>query len=81
MDLTEDQAVRQIRYSFTGNGAGEPEKIQAAVLDRFGPPDQARPMEWCRTPGPDEKCPDDDASLTFLPETLTLLLRTGTPRP
>jgi hypothetical protein len=78
VDLTEDQAAWQIRYVFTGNGAGEPAKIEAAMLDRFGPPDQAKPMAWCRTIGQDGKCAADGASLIFLPETLTLVLRTGT---
>jgi hypothetical protein len=58
---------------------GEGEKIQASVLDRFGPPNQAKPMGWCRVPRRDGTCPVDAAALTFRTDTLTLVLRAGTP--
>jgi hypothetical protein len=75
VDLTEDQAALRIRYVFNGNGAGEPEKILASVLDQFGPPNQAQPIAWCGAVGHDGNCPADAASLSFLPETRTLLLQ------
>lgn len=80
IDLSEAQAVRLIRYTFSGNGVGEALKIRTSVLDRFGRPDQADPMVWCRAVGRNGVCPEDQASLTFLPATLTLVLRAGLPR-
>ena len=78
IDLAANGAVRQIRYVFTGHGAGEPQTIRASMLDRFGPPDQAIPMAWCQAARPNGTCPASRASLTFRPETLTLVLRAGT---
>jgi hypothetical protein len=75
--LGPDHEAREIRYTLRGNGAGEGEKIQAAVLDHFGPPSQAKPMMWCRVLRHDGMCPDGAASLTFRPDTLTLVLRAG----
>jgi hypothetical protein len=77
IDLADNQGARQIRYVFTGRGMGEQEKIRASVIERFGAPDQAKPMTWCHA-GHDGTCPADRASLMFLPESLTLVLRTGT---
>jgi hypothetical protein len=74
-----DLGAQEIRYVFTGRLAGEPEKIRASVIDRFGAPDQAKPMTWCRAVGHDGLCPDDHASLTFKPESVTLLLRGAQP--
>lgn len=81
-DLTiemEDGQVREIRYVFKARGAGEPDSIPASVLDRFGPPNQSKPMVWCQVGARGGKCLDGAAVLIFLPETLTLILRAGTP--
>jgi hypothetical protein len=69
--------TQQVQYHFVGRGAGEPEKIKAAMTDRFGRPDQPMPMTWCRTAAADGACPRQQASLTFLPETLTVTLKAG----
>jgi hypothetical protein len=79
VDIGPDHAAREIRYTLRGNGVGEGEKIRVSVLDRFGPPNQAKPMGWCRVLRRDGTCPVDAASLTFRPDTLTLVLRAGTP--
>jgi hypothetical protein len=78
IDLAGDQGVRQIRYVLASRASGEQEKIGGSIIDRFGMPDQAKPMAWCRAVGRDGFCPEDGASLTFQPEALTLILRTGT---
>jgi hypothetical protein len=76
--LTGTQTVRRISYTLKGYGAGETEKIEGSVLDRFGPPDQAKPMAWCRKLGRDGMCPDAVPSLTYQRDTKTLDLRAGT---
>jgi hypothetical protein len=76
--LSPERGVTQISYVFLGRGAGEPEDIRTAVLTRFGDPDQAKPLTWCRAVGRDGICPHNQAALTFSPESLTLVLRTGT---
>lgn len=81
-DLTidlKDGRVREIRYVFNARGAGEPDRIPASVLDRFGPPNQSKPMAWCQVGAREGKCLDGAATLIFVPETLTLVLRAGTP--
>lgn len=75
--LSGDTGAQQVEYVFRGHGAGEPQEIQAAMTDRFGDPNQQNPMIWCRAVGPDGRCPDEQASLTFRPQTLTLLLKSG----
>jgi hypothetical protein len=80
VDFTDDRVVRQIRYTLDAKGAAATESIRASVLDRFGPPDQAQPMGWCRTPGRDGMCPQTAAALTFQADTHTLMLRDGTSR-
>jgi hypothetical protein len=77
VDIGADHTAHEIRYRLRGNGLREGEKIQTSVLDRFGPPNQAKPMGWCRMVANDGMCPDTAASLTFRPETLTLVLRAG----
>lgn len=80
--LSPSRGVTEIRYTFTGRDMDSPRKIREAVLVRFGDPNQATPPTWCRTVGPDGICPDNQASLTFLPDELTLLLRDEfAPRP
>ncbi|MDR3529812.1 MAG: hypothetical protein P4L90_04520 [Rhodopila sp.] len=77
VSLSGDRGVTRINYVFYGRDAGAPAKIQEAVITRFGDPDQAKPMTWCRAVGPDGTCPRDRASLTFLPDSLTLVLQAG----
>jgi hypothetical protein len=79
VDIGADHAAHEIRYTLRGNGTGEGEMIQAAVVDRFGPPNQSKPMGWCRVLRRDGMCPVGAPSLTFRPETLTLVLRAGIP--
>jgi hypothetical protein len=79
VDIGPDHATHEIRYTLRGTGVGEGEKIQASVLDRFGPPNQLKPMGWCRVLRRDGTCPVGAPSLTFRPETLTLVLRAGNP--
>jgi hypothetical protein len=81
VDLTDTQAVRRIRYVFTNNGVGETQKIEESILDRFGPPDQMKPMGWCLALSRDGRCAEDGPSLIFQPETLTLVLQSRTDRP
>ena len=75
--LSADRGVTEISYAFYGRGAGAPAKIHEAIIIRFGDPDQANPATWCRTVGRDGICPRDQASLTFLPDPLTLRLTAG----
>ena len=82
--LSAGRGVTEISYVFRSRGPGEPAKIREAILDRFGAPDQIKPPTWCQAVGKDGVCPPNQASLTFLPESLTLLLRvanrvTGSP--
>jgi hypothetical protein len=79
VDIGPNHAANEIRYTLRGYGMGEGEKIRASVLDRFGPPNQSKPMGWCRVPRGDGTCPVGAPSLTFHPDTLTLVLRAGTP--
>ncbi len=71
------QGLTEIKYVFFGRGAGAPAKIREAVMIRFGDPDQATPPAWCKAVVPDGMCPKAQASLTFWPDTLTLLLVSG----
>jgi hypothetical protein len=77
VEIGADNAVREIRYTLRGHHVGEPDAIEAAVLDRFGPPSQSQPMMWCRVPGRDGTCPAGAPLLTYQPDTLTLVLRAG----
>jgi hypothetical protein len=81
VDLTEDQAVRRIRYVFAGKGTGEPQMIEQAVLEHFGSPDQIKPMGWCLALTHNGMCADDGPSLVYLPQTLTLVLQSRADRP
>ncbi len=75
VDLASDRGAVQIRYTFAARQPGEPETIRAAIINRFGAPDQSKPMTWCRTLGSDGLCQKDAASMTFLVESTTLMLR------
>jgi hypothetical protein len=72
--LSAERRATAISYTFYGRGAGAPTKIREAILTRFGDPDQATPPTWCRAPIGDGICPTDQASLTYLPDSLTLRL-------
>ena len=73
--LSNKRGVTEIRYSFHGSSMDEPAKINEAIFSRFGVPDQTGPLMWCKAVGQDRICPSNQPSLTFLPESLTLLLR------
>jgi hypothetical protein len=75
--LSAAQGVIEITYVLYDRGAGAPAKISEAILGRFGDPNQATPPTWCRAVGKDGICPADQASLTFLPPSLTLRLMAG----
>jgi hypothetical protein len=75
--LSADRGVTEISYAFYGRGAGAPAKIHEAIIIRFGDPNQATPPTWCRAVGSDGTCPREQASLTFLPDPLTLRLTAG----
>ena len=75
--LSAAQGVTEISYVLYNRGAGAPGKIREAILSRFGDPNQATPPTWCRAVGRDGVCPPDQASLTFLPASLTLRLTAG----
>lgn len=70
--------VAQINYTLSGTRTGEHEMIQSSVLQRFGMPDQANPMTWCHSVTASGSCRPDHPSLSFLPESLTLILKAGT---
>jgi hypothetical protein len=75
--LSAEQNVREISYVLYDRGAGAPAKIRESIWGRFGDPDQATPPTWCRAVGRNGICPVDQASLTFLPASLTLRLTAG----
>ena len=75
--LSAELGVREISYALYDRGAGAPAKIRESILGRFGDPNQATPPTWCRAVGRDGICPADQASLTFLPASLTLRLTAG----
>jgi hypothetical protein len=69
--------MKQVQYMFRGRAMDEPATIKAAMSERFGRPDQQTPMRWCRTVAADGACLRQQATLTFLPETLTMILKAG----
>ena len=69
--------MTEISYVLYNRGAGAPGKICEAILSRFGDPNQATLPTRCRAVGRDGVCPPDQASLTFLPASLTLRLTAG----
>jgi hypothetical protein len=73
--LTPQRGVTEIRYVFNGHATGEPEVLHDAILTRFGNPNQTKPPTWCRVVGTNGICPENQPSLRFLPDSLTLLLR------
>jgi hypothetical protein len=72
--LSAEHDATDITYVLYDRGAGAPARIRESILSRFGDPDQAVPPTWCRAVGRNGICPADQASLTFLPASLTLRL-------
>jgi hypothetical protein len=72
-----ERGVTEISYAFYERGAGAPTKLGDALMSRYGEPNQANPPAWCRAVGRDGICPGSQASLTFLPASLTLRLTAG----
>jgi hypothetical protein len=77
IDQVDGFGVSQIRYTFKRNSPAVAEVLEASVIDHFGQPQRLKPMTWCQTRERDGLCRPDAASLTYLPETLTLILRAG----
>jgi hypothetical protein len=75
--LSPGRGVTEISYAFFWRGAGAPIKIRDSILARFGDPSQASPPTWCRAVGGDGICPGNQASLTYLQDSLTLRLSAG----
>jgi len=75
--VSADRGVTEIIYVFYGRGVGGPARVREAISTRFGDPNQATPPTWCRAAGRDGVCPADQATLTFLPDSLTMRLRAG----
>lgn len=75
-----EPTVVRISYTFDGRKPNEPDALERAVVDRYGPPTVQTPMTWCdRRPGTGP-CPTDAPRLTFQPgdgssRVLTLSLR------
>ena len=80
-DLDEEQTIREIRYVYDGSSREDMRRAEETILNRFGPPDQTRPMGWCLALTRDLRCADDGPRLTFMPETLTLMLQSSNYRP
>ncbi len=59
------EVVTRITYTLDARKPGEPEAIESAVLDRYGPPTSASPMAWCDRTGLTGACPPDRARLSF----------------
>jgi hypothetical protein len=76
-DASADGTVERITYTLRGFASGEGEMITTSVLDRFGRPDQATPMTWCKQPTTDGICRPDQPLMRFEPESLTLTLSAG----
>jgi hypothetical protein len=75
--LSAEHGVTEITYVFYRRGVGGSAKLQDAIMTRFGDPNQAMPPTWCRAVGRNGLCPADQATLTFLPDTLTMRLTAG----
>jgi hypothetical protein len=75
--MSAERGVTEIIYVFYARGVGGPARVREAVMTRFGDPDQTTPPTWCRAVGRDGVCPADQATLTFLPDSLTMRLRVG----
>lgn len=75
-----EPTVERISYTFDGRKPNEPDALERAVVDRYGPPTVQAPMIWCdRRPGTGP-CPAAEPRLTFEPgqgstRVLTLSLR------
>jgi hypothetical protein len=72
--LSSQRKVVEIVYVFYGRGVGGPARVRDAITTRFGDPNQATPPTWCRAVGRDGVCPAGQATLTFLPDSLTMRL-------
>ncbi|WP_428487256.1 hypothetical protein [Rhodopila sp.] len=77
INIEADPTVGRIAYVLRGHAAGEAKIIEASVLERFGQPDQAVPMTWCQNPSANQICSAGQPSLRFVPESLTLILKSG----
>ncbi len=78
--VSAEHGVTQITYIFNDHMVGARSKIHEAIMMRFGTPDQATPLTWCRAVGHDGICPARQPTLKFLPASLTLRLSGETER-
>ncbi len=74
-----DPRVHQITYVITNHAINQTEAVTDSVLGRFGPPDQADPMTWCRAPAINRVCAEADTWLRFWPASRTISLRAAEP--
>lgn len=75
-----EPAVVRISYTFASRKPNEPDALERAVVDRYGPPTVAAPMTWCDQRPGTGPCPAGTPRLTFEPgegstRVLTLSLR------
>ncbi len=77
IEVSQTAGIVKIVYALNGHGVGEADKITAAIIDRFGRPDQHQPMTWCQHQDQDGTCPADQPTLSYSPQTLTLRLQTA----
>ena len=77
IEVSQTAGIVKIVYALNGHGVGEADKITAAIVDRFGRPDQQQPMTWCQHPTRSGSCPVDQPTLSYSPQTLTLRLQAG----
>jgi hypothetical protein len=73
--VSAEDCVFAISYVFDQHDPAATKRIREAVLTRYGDPDQGTPPTWCREVGQDGICPRNQATLTFVAEPLSLLLR------
>jgi hypothetical protein len=63
-DAADQFVTGRIVYRLPARRAGEPAAIQGATLDRYGPPNGAKPLSWCWIPDAD-RCPADRPRLSL----------------
>jgi hypothetical protein len=61
------EVVDRIAYTFDARRPGEPDAIEASVLNRYGPPTIRQPMTWCDRLAAADRCSPNVARLSFGP--------------
>ena len=62
-----EPTVERISYTFDARRPNEPEALERAVLDRYGPPTTSGPMTWCDRRAGTGPCPANAPRLVFEP--------------